>query len=255
MDTIVVILYKRPEYTKQVLDSLSAQPTIKNYHVHFQIDSCIKEVIDLAVSFSATSKTININGRNAGCTMNVYMGIENGFSMSDFVVYLEDDTLPSHDFLKYIEWAKPYIGDDCRIISAYHKFENCPENLYNTVHWMPRTCMWGFATTKHHWEEAKKVWDWSSPTSWDLMIAHNYFWQRKTIMPYLSRVRNIGSTNGTYVHSEEQHAREVWVNKWADSVPKELLTEFIFQPNIPENEDIMWEESKDYLYADTRTQV
>ncbi len=256
MDTIVIILYKRPDYTKQVLEALAAQPEISKYHCHFQIDGQYAEVVDLALNFSASySKTININCRNAGCSMNVYLGIENGFSMSDFAIIVEDDVVPAHDCLKYIEWAKNknFLGANYRTISCYHKFEDCPPEKYNTVHAMPRWCGWLWATNKYHWDQAKKVWDWHTQKSWDIMIAENYFWQRPTIMPYLSRVRNIGSQNGTYVHSEEQHRNEVWVEKWANSVPRGT-SDFIFQDETPENELIMWDESKKYLYADAPTQ-
>jgi hypothetical protein len=249
--TILVILYKRPEYTKQVLEALAAQPEIKDYYVLFQIDGCVKEVIDLAINFNATEKRLFINGSNAGCTLNVYMGLCNAFSMSDFVIVVEDDILVSHDFLKYIEWAKPYLSEDCRVISAFHKFEDCPEDKYNTIHYLSRWCGWGWATNRKHWEAAKQRWDWGETESWDLMIAKRYFWQRKTIMPYLSRTKNIGAENGTYTVSVEQHTREVLIHKWADSVPKDKLGEYVFQEEIPENEQIIWDESKEWLYADT----
>lgn len=245
MDTILVILFRRPDYTKQVLDALAAQPEIKNYHVHFQIDSCIKEVVDLAVAFDATQKSISINGQQAGCGYNVYLGLENAFSISDFVVVVEDDIVPAHDFLKFMEWSKALLNDECRSISAYHKYEDCPESLYNVVRHGPAICCWGWATTKANWEEAKKIWDWEierTVWTWDCMVAKLYFNKYKTVLPYLSRSRNVGAENGTYTPNPEQHKREVWIDKWVESVPRELITDLTFSDSIPDIELVIWED-------------
>ena len=249
--TILVILYRRPGYTAKVLEALAAQPEIGQFHVHFQIDGCVKDVINQAVDFNATTKSININGQNARCTLNVYTGLCVAFSMSDFVIVVEDDTVPAHDFLKYMLWARPFIDDDCRTISAYHKYENCPPRDYHVVRFMPRWCAWGWATTRKHWEVAKQVWDWDTRVSWYLMIAINYFWQRKTIMPMLSRCRNIGRLDGTYTVNPEQHDRDVMVHAWADSVDTEDKP-FEFVPGLREGEETMWDQSRDILYRDLK---
>jgi len=226
---ILVILYKRPDYTRQLLAALSAQPTIKNYHVHFQIDPGFPEVENIARDFVATEKTILVNQFRLDCNMNVYAGLKNAFAISEFVMVFEDDCIPAHDCLEWMEWAKTQMGWDARAINAFHRHEEKDESMFNMSKRCAHWTAWVWGTSREHWKKIEEIFQdkdkmpEDSSNSWDCVLFEQYFKHGTVIKPYLSRARNIGSENGRYNPSAEWHKENMWIDQWSDSVDRSLL--------------------------------
>lgn len=229
MKTLSISLYKRPDYTKILLDHLNRCYGIEQYVTVICCEPANSEVVDLAKNFRPDTTHVIVNPKIQGCNWNIYQCLSIGFDNSDFHIHLEDDTIPAKDFLVYCEWAKNEYINDSNIfsISGYVNVNNQTEH-YNikseNIHLIHRRqwyTPWGWATWKNRWDDIKlelfNKLKKESSKSWDCHL-HNLIRDKFEIFPAVSRIQNIGANNGTYVPNPEWHKNHQYNEFWLESL-------------------------------------
>jgi len=121
--TIIISMtsYRRPEHTRRVLEALSKCRRCDDMRVLLIVDGGEKskqdEICDVVSKFRfAESYYLS---ENAGCAGATGISLERAFATgAEFVIHLEDDTIPSEDFIEYMTWANERFKNDDRIFSV-----------------------------------------------------------------------------------------------------------------------------------------
>lgn len=235
LKTLTLTLYNRPDYTKTVLDHLSVCDDIKNYHIWIFCEPTNQEVIKLANNFKPNDTTYTVvNPSKLGCNLNIFQALDFGFSVNNYHIHLEDDTVPGKDALLYFEWAR-------------HKFVN-DESVYAVSGYMKRTVglteeqasqenkiaikrkwftPWGWSTWRNRWQEIRHsvLCEAHNPYSWDTTV-HRLLKNRYEICPVIARTQNIGGANGTYCPGPDWHRANQYNENWIET-SKKYTSDFI----------------------------
>lgn len=210
---ITLCLWRRPAYTRQVIDALRNCAGVHDYTIFVHIDGGDRGVqaavtqeagkIDFAKYHIVTEE------KNLGCNQNTRRCLEHGFSYSDYVIHCEDDIVFSPDALQYFEWARQFESDpSIFIVSAWPH----PNGWLPTRQWskppemdrwasvIPNLWIWGWATWKSRWTEM--IANWTQETndlkdSWDFQLDR-IRGNRGSLVPHTSRSINIGSELGVH---------------------------------------------------------
>lgn len=238
MKTISISLYNRPEYTHTLLRHLEKCFGFDEYTILISIDPGDEQVSYLAQEFAKINKNVLVyqNNTRLGCNQNIFVAISRAFSISNYNIHFEDDTIPGRDCLKYFEWADKNYRNNPEIftISAYVNSNNKTEHYQelsdnisqiNTRQWFTP---WGWATWADRFEEMKSQWDFMGTNgSWDCTINNIMRKNRKEVYPSVSRTQNIGAKMGTHVPSEEWHAEHHYNEYWIESLDR--FTEIFYE--------------------------
>lgn len=251
MKIITMTAWRRPDYFKQVLTALSNCVGVDDYHIIISIDggypTAQEEMIEIAENAPLDCEVIAWDeSENLGCAENTRTVLENGFSHPvDWVIHLEDDTLPSEDYLQFMEACLENYADNEQIFSICGYQGNHDRDWVSPwftgdadsvglVDWF--TC-WGWGTWRRVWEQLKDDWfgiSWNreglefkaahgkSPHGEDFLRCvsvdnrgswaqpMNHYWREHIGSPYeikpaVSRIQNIGATDGVFMISEAFH--------------------------------------------------
>ena len=131
---ITVKLWNRPEYIKRVVVALEKLEKINEYKVIFSVDKSNDgelQKIKTILEKSSLNKEIYYHPTNLGCAGNTRFCLILGFDNKevDYVIHLEDDTIPAKDYLEFMEWGYEQSKNDPNI------FAICPfvRKDYNKV--------------------------------------------------------------------------------------------------------------------------
>jgi hypothetical protein len=219
---VVMTMYRRPEYTARVLNSLARCYGIDNRDVFLFVDFGCPEVAQLANEFAVGKRcTVHHNERRIGCNHNTWQALAKGFEQHEAVVAVEDDTVFARDALEYFDWALEAYEHDQNVfsISGYRKRIGeelslaCARQVSRHQWFTP----WGWATWSDRYADIKRVadsWQEGGP-SWDEGITDHARKGRFEIYPELARVQNIGAELGEHVPSPEWHAQNHFNAAWA----------------------------------------
>lgn len=213
---ITLPVYRRPNYTKQVLEGLRNCYGIKDYTICIFAEPGYPEVIDVIKSFTDLNIRLTINEKQLGLPSNTRQCLDYGFSVSDFVIHIEDDTVPNKDCLEFYEWVRDEYEKDKEIytITAYNRCDPTPNDhdIYHEVRrrqWFHST---SWATWQDRWKEIKNGWI-QFDNTWSNSVQ-NTRKNRCEIYPCIARVQNIGAEMGenTLVESHwNTHYNEFWI--------------------------------------------
>lgn len=226
MDRIITMTgWRRPEYTKQVLDSLQQCIGFEDYTLLPTLEPGYPKVIKLFDNIPNCEVVVNNN--RLGCATNTFNALSRGFERSNFIIHLEDDTAPAVDMLKYFEYINHRYKDDKQIFtaSAYNRVNRINHENMFSVSACPYFTGWGWATWKDRFEEMSGSWDYVDKYGWDNNINQNIRCDRLEITPNLPRSKNIGQYNGTYATPilwREQQYSPVWANDYSLEIQKTL---------------------------------
>jgi hypothetical protein len=210
MNIIAMTAFNRPHYLTRVLTALAQCHGIDRYALLVRCEPGCDEVVRLLREFKGPKEMlVHVNSVVRGCTLNYCDLMDEATGMSDFVVDLEDDIVPSPDFLAYMEWARNRYADDQRVfsISGYSQEQPTGSETYamRRRKWFSA---WGHGMWSNNWRKVRlycineKVHSWDMPIA-DFVLAAG-LWE---VFPVLSRVQNIG-VKGT--HSNPQwHAKHI----------------------------------------------
>lgn len=234
----ILFTYNRSIHTKKVLDALSRNTVLPERLYIFQdglkeeahreewekVNACIREV-----DFCPTE--LHVAKENRGLAQSVVSGVNKAFGENDAVIVLEDDCVPTCNFISFMRQCFERYEDDKRIysVSGYAwpiKLAESDSDIY----FCGRTSSWGWGTWKDRWKSytqdylgVKKLRNnkegsmqlalWGADLE-DILIANvrgicdswAVFWALTVIShggycinPYRSLIRNIGC-DGTGVH-------------------------------------------------------
>ena len=208
--------WKRPEYTKLVLDAL-AKAWRPGWRFFGSLDEATKnpEVAEAMMSFARKHDGIvSVHTENIGCDANTFEAVELAFRFggSDFNLHLEDDTVPSPDALDLGGWfggggnaGGSGGGSAFLLLHSDSRGGESPFALREIM----RFNSWGWGVSRAHWELFRREWNTKKnhPRGWDWSM--NLSVQRHALIglqPFLSRVKNIGRNDGTYETPENHDA-------------------------------------------------
>jgi len=202
MKTITMTAWKRPDLTKQVLESLTKCYKIENYKLLAFIEPGYDQVIDVFDKFNACEKQIVINNHVLGIAENTKQALSTAFNQSDYNIHIEDDTVLLPNALNFFEWCDDNFRDD-------HQIGTCSAYSGNTSESLPTHAIIHRWFGCWAWSTWKTRWDYSLKNEWggDMLgfAANVNGWQFKNkklqVYPMQSLCHNIGignilSTNG-----------------------------------------------------------
>lgn len=211
----------RPTYTAEVLTALAQCRGVAKYLLLPSIEPGNDEVVALYDAISFARCRIEVNRVRLGCGANTLSALERGFAISDFVIHLEDDTVPTTDTLEYFEHCRATYRrtPDVFSVSGYPGAPWSEKVLPETLRGRYRTLArhrwftpWGWATWRNRFKEMHYNWD---PSDWDRQLNTRLRGTRFEVTPILSRIQNIGAHAGTNVPSPEWHRQTQFLPFWA----------------------------------------
>ena len=223
MKAISLCLWRRPNYTRTVLESLTRCPEIGTYTIFAGIDGGGDAgVIEELNNFTACKVVPAIRSQHVGCNENTRLTLDAAFQESDFVIHLEDDVVVARDALRYMEWGRQFDSDkNLFTLSLWrhdkgwlptHTDKPKPPDTDYIAENLSRFGVWGWGTWSDRWDEMKRGWTTGGDmeASWDIVLTEKIRNGRCDLSPHCSRAVNIGADLGT-------HRGEVTVEYWADS--------------------------------------
>lgn len=213
---ITLVLYNRPVYTGAVLQALRNCYGIEDYLILPHIEPGNDDVIELARSIDFAQVEVVLNKERFGTGRNTYLAWQHGFKRADFIIHLEDDTVPAPDCLRYMEHCRAAYRNNHSIFSAsaYNQLFCHPSQYYHISRRATYTC-WIVGLWRNRWDWIKSRWS-PDPTRYGEYMA-NYLakYHLHEIYPLLSRSQNIGAECGMHVPSPEWHRKHQHTRYWA----------------------------------------
>lgn len=252
---ITIKNWKRPQMYHSVLTALNNCIGINGYEIWNFVDPLGSfpakfQEIDAShpINTKCKVKTIVLD-QPQGCARNTYHCFAQPFDDPevDFVIHLEDDTIPSKDFVQYMEWAqKEFQNDEEVFVVVGYNFQkdNCGPNEFieniNKVHRrIPTKTYQAWGIWRDRWEEVQDGWfgiHWkggepgvihegdkfleqikkADDGSWGWPMLKYWRKGRYEIAPVISRCQNIGSVDGRFNSNPQWHQENVWTRQFAD---------------------------------------
>jgi hypothetical protein len=216
---ITLVLYNRPDYTRQVLDALRRCDGIEDYTLLPHIEPGNDCVLALVEAIDFAEVTITRNPVRLGIGRNTYLAWEHGARAADFFIHIEDDTVPARDCLRYMEHCGRAYRDDQQVFSvaSYNRSPCEPARYYQIARRRPYTC-WLVGVWRDRWEWIKRRWD-PHPGRYAVHVTNQLsHYDLKEIHPLLSRSQNIGAEDGVHVPSAEWHRLNHFTEHWAGNL-------------------------------------
>lgn len=225
---IAITAWRRPEYTRQVLESLAAAAKPKPIYVVAGVEPgfpAVERVFeDMPFEYELTE-----NERRLGGPQNTQATMNRAFELADQVIKLEDDTPVARDALYYFQWALRTYKKDESVFSVcgYNRSSRPePEGLHGSVFRHAWFTPWGWATWKQEWTEVQATWP-QGAHGWDRYLNSTARAGRVEIRPYLSRVQNIGARDGYNCRNPEWHRTNQHVPYWAGQFDEILFKKWV----------------------------
>lgn len=244
LSPIVLIVYNRPEHTKKVVEALARNTLAAESELFIFSDApkneaAAEKVNEVRKYLHTISgfKSVHITERpeNMGCDPSIVAGISEIISKYGRMIEVEDDTLPSPFFLKYMNDALNTFEKDERVwgVGGYTPSIKIPANYKDEIYMLPRSSAWGFGTWKNRWEivnknipgiyeilknkQQKEIFCGAGedvvntyikyPNTYDIPIHYHIRSQQKyVVVPTRSLIKNIG-TDGTGVHFKSKQSK------------------------------------------------
>lgn len=231
MNVLAITLYRRPVYTAQLLAALRECYGIEDYRIFISCDwapehstACdeVKRQADLFAARQGNTFVYQHKPR-LGVDLNKLWLFPMAFDCDDYVVFLEDDTIPSQDALRFFQSMDvKYRNDESVVsISGYNRYLDLAEHervileepyaLDQGGQFTP----WGFGIWKDRYDvivgmDGKKYLD-AAGSQANGLFDHNICrWMRenpghRTIYPVLPRIQSVGGEMGEHTPSPEWH--------------------------------------------------
>jgi hypothetical protein len=213
---ITFVAYNRPAYTARVIEALRRCEGIEEYEILGHVEPGCDEVIDNVRSINFAPVHLTINAEVLGIGRNTYAAWENGFAKADFIVHIEDDTMPAQDCLALMEHCGAAYREDAEIFSvaSYNRAPCAPGDYFTVVRRRGYTC-WLVGTWRNRWAWARGHWS-PDPRRYATHLAGQTAERNLSeVYPLLSRSQNIGAEGGFHVHSAAWHRKHHHTEHWA----------------------------------------
>lgn len=207
---------RRPDYSKQVMDALGKCHGIDRYKVIARVEPGNLEVLRVLSNFKACEISVRVNEKQLFCGRNTRKAIEEGFTESDFIVHIEDDTVPAPDCLLFMEHcACTYRESDVFSVAAYNSHQCAAGNEY-AIGVRDHFSCWIWGTWIEKYKKAAALLEFNDTPGGAYM---NYLFRHtlelgtcREVYPMLSRSQNIGEKDG--VHTTPAIWKESHYTPW-----------------------------------------
>ena len=156
---IVLLVYNRPYHTKKVLEGLKKNKISELYifsdgSKNAKDNAEVKEVRSLIRNIDWCETEIHVSFENKGLANSIIDGVNYMLSKYDRVIVLEDDCVPSKDFIPFMDKCLNRYEDNDRImsVSGYSPPIRIPENYKFDIYFSYRFCSTGWGTWKRAWK-------------------------------------------------------------------------------------------------------
>ncbi|MDE6617110.1 MAG: glycosyltransferase, partial [Lachnospiraceae bacterium] len=253
---IIVFAYNRSQHLRKVLDGLRESKEVSKLYIFQDGLKCEEHKNEWEKTRQVIKKinwcevTYKLSSYNKGLAESIIDGINTVFEQNDAVVILEDDCVPTANFINFMQQCFEKYKDDTRVysVSGYAWPIDLPKDKYD-IYGCGRISSWGWGTWKDRWEKystdndilkrikadkekSRYLAAWGSDCEqmlldrvagrndswavyWALVVIEN---RGICINPYKSLINNIG-LDGTGVHCGVTNCLEVQLD---DSMKKEL---------------------------------
>jgi len=157
---VALFVYKRPEHTQKVLESLQKNSMAKETDIFIYCDGPKnkedREKIDQVTQLfngvkGFSSITLRTNPVNKGLAGSIIDGVSERLRYSDKIIVLEDDIVTSKYFLEYMNKALYLYEKKEEVISihgyVYPGIKNLPESFF-----LRGADCWGWGTWRRGWD-------------------------------------------------------------------------------------------------------
>jgi hypothetical protein len=155
---IVLFVYNRPHHTKEVLKGLKNNNISQLYifsdgSKNERDTEEVKEVRSLIRDIDWCDTEIHLSFQNKGLANSITDGVNYMLSKYDRVIVLEDDCLPSPDFVSFMEACFDRYENTEKImsISGYSLPIRIPKNYKYDIYFSYRPSSWGWGTWRRAW--------------------------------------------------------------------------------------------------------
>lgn len=220
---IVVNHYRRPRTSTMCLNHLGMCNNIKDYTVISYVEPENQDVINVVQDQKYKSlfkeHIIVVNDKVLGCTENEHISLTHGFSLSDYVIFVEDDLLFYKDALEFHEYGceRFYKDKDIFNITLLNvSYGNI--NPYIYMYGIGKRRLFspaGFGIWADRFQQISDLdlWNKDSKISMDCHIGRNI--HGNEIFPKISRIQNIGAMKGTFTRNKHWHLFNQFCGIWA----------------------------------------
>ncbi len=208
MDKLITMTaYRRPDYTRQVLDALAQCEGIQDWRFAAFVEPGNDAVIELVRSFDACESTVTVNRERLGLNKNTYECISHANrTKAEGWVHIEDDTVPSPDALLFFDWAfrevmlpdlKSHEGHQITIAAGYNKpSKRPPDDVCDACTTRRIFTCWGWGTLRNRYRWMITQWCFKTYSKFTPPFRNKFSKWRREIYPALSRFQNIGVHDG-----------------------------------------------------------
>ncbi len=160
---IALFVYNRPNHTREVLEGLKAN-NISNLYIFSDgsknekdVDN-VKEVRNLIKEIKWCDTEIHVSFHNKGLSNSIVDGVNYILSKHEQAIILEDDCVPSYDFVSFMQTCFDKYSDKDRImsISGYSPPIKIPADYKYDVYFSYRPSSWGWGTWRKAWNFFEK---------------------------------------------------------------------------------------------------
>lgn len=159
---IALFVYNRPEHTRKTFESLIANPGFTDSSLYVFCDGAKSEkdresvlsTRELIYSYKLENIIVIENEFNKGLARSIVDGVNHILQENDCIIVLEDDCVPSPDFLHFMNACLSHYESNERImnVSGYAPPIEIPENYPYDIYFSYRSSSWGWGTWKRAWE-------------------------------------------------------------------------------------------------------
>lgn len=156
----VLVVYNRPQHTRQVIDSLRPHTPSPVYVFRDgpksrQDAQAVKEVAGAVRGIDWTEPIVASRDHNVGLARSVVAAVDHTLGLHESMVLLEDDCVVGLHFYDFITACMSRYNDDKRVIGVTGYTIPVPESVLSTyphdVYFIPRPGSWGWATWRDRW--------------------------------------------------------------------------------------------------------
>ncbi|TKX69196.1 glycosyltransferase [Halorubrum sp. GN11GM_10-3_MGM] len=172
---IALFVYDRPDHLRKVLSNLKRN---RLNHIYIFSDGPkkgnrinVKKVREVINSIDWCETTVYYRDKNWGLIDSILSGIRTVFDEHDRIIVLEDDCMPSADFIEFMQLCLNKYQNKDRVmnISGYCPAIDFPNNYSKDVFFSHRSSSWGWATWQDCWEHYEY-----KPMDLDYLIENEY---------------------------------------------------------------------------------
>lgn len=182
---VIIFAYKRKAELKRAVDALQQCNLADETDLFIFSDgpkgdkdkNAVNEVRDYIQSIQGFRKTTYFfSDKNKGLGPSIIGGVTKIFKSYPRVIVLEDDLVPSKNFLQYMNQGLEAYQQESKVfsITGYNYPFTIKKDEQKDAYFLPRTCSYGWATWKNRWKDL----------DWDIKDFEQFSKDKKAIRAF-----------------------------------------------------------------------